>query len=301
MNILLDKQDSLQRFTFKSKPIAGRIVRLTHSFHEALAHQNYPIPVRDLVGQALTVAALLHASLKMSSRITLQLQGNGLVSLLVAQCTETGLIRAMAKWQGDEVTTNNFAALVGNSQLAITFEPEGLRNRYQSIVALNGRDLAHSLTNYFQQSEQIPTFFHLSISDESVAGLFLQLLPTPGIDSHAEETALYWEHITMITSTITDAELLLMPYPIILRRLYHEEELQLFPAEPIVFNCQCSRDKMADALKLIGEKSLNEHLTNEKVVRAKCDFCQTEYFFDVIDVAQLFGPNADLSPPTSLQ
>ena len=60
-------------------------------------HQDYPPAVQHLLGEAVGAVVLLAATLKFDGVLTLQLQGKGLVSLLVAQCTHDFKVRAMAR------------------------------------------------------------------------------------------------------------------------------------------------------------------------------------------------------------
>ena len=61
------------------------------------AHAHHPAAVNELLGEAVAAAVLLAATLKFRGTLTFQLQGNGAVSLLVAQCTHDFRLRAVAR------------------------------------------------------------------------------------------------------------------------------------------------------------------------------------------------------------
>ena len=62
-----------------------------------------PQPVRELLGQAVAASVLFAATLKFNGTLTLQLQGDGAVGLLVAQCTHDYRLRAVARFDAERV------------------------------------------------------------------------------------------------------------------------------------------------------------------------------------------------------
>ncbi len=48
-----------------------------------------------------------------------------------------------------------------------------------------------------------------------------------------------WERISMLANTITEEEILSLPAHEILHRLFHEEQVKLFEAQPCQFKCNC--------------------------------------------------------------
>src|SRR5690606_23953501 len=122
---------------------------------------------------------LLAATLKFKGTLTLQLQGSGAVSLLVAQCTHDYRLRAVARFDehkvkgvsaalnGQGIRDQVFRDLVGeDGQIAVTVEAQERDARYQGIVPLTGASLEESLEAYFATSEQLPTRVRLA-ADES--------------------------------------------------------------------------------------------------------------------------------------
>ena len=91
-------------------------MRLEGAWRELRAHKEYPEPVRELLGQAVAASVLLAATLKFNGTLTLQLQGNGAVKLLVAQCTHDFRLRAVANF--DEAAVDG---LIAESQSGAAF------------------------------------------------------------------------------------------------------------------------------------------------------------------------------------
>jgi molecular chaperone Hsp33 len=97
----LNNADFKQRFLFPDTDIRGELVRLDESLEAILGTHDYPLAVQGLVGEAVAAVALLAGTLKFSGRLSLQAQGRGPVSLLLAECTHDGQLRALARHDGD--------------------------------------------------------------------------------------------------------------------------------------------------------------------------------------------------------
>jgi molecular chaperone Hsp33 len=92
--------DRVRRFIFERQPVRGHWVRLESAWRDLRAHGHYPESVERLLGEAVAAVVLLAASLKFHGTLTFQLQGNGAIRLLVAQCTHDFRLRALARFGG---------------------------------------------------------------------------------------------------------------------------------------------------------------------------------------------------------
>jgi len=171
--------DIVRRFVFERYPIRGHAVRLGRAWLGLREHQDYPLAVQKLVGEAVSAAVLLAATLKFDGTLTLQLQGKGLVNLLVAQCTHDFKVRGMARHDpiGDSA---GFRSLAGDGQIIVTVESTDRGSSYQGVVPISGDSLAESLEAYFVQSEQLPTRVLLAATPGVVAGMLVQRIAGVG-------------------------------------------------------------------------------------------------------------------------
>src|SRR6202048_5029878 len=155
MNFRTQPGDEVRRFIVENRPVRGHWVRLEGAWRELRAHKEYPQPVRELLGQAVAASVLLAATLKFRGTLTLQLQGDGAVSLLVAQCTHDFRLRAVARYDEERVSaisvtpqrdTETFRRLVGTSgRVLVPVKADDRSSRYQGVVPLRGGSLADSL------------------------------------------------------------------------------------------------------------------------------------------------------------
>lgn len=291
----MNNADTSQRFLFDSSAIRGQWSLLETSYQTVLAKHDYPLDVQILLGELMAAAILLTATLKFEGYLTIQARGNGPVSLLNVECTHDRQLRAIARWDGD-TTGMDFRALLGNAVLAITITPtQG--ERYQGIVPLTGASLAECLEFYFAQSEQLPTRIWLCQGNNRAGGLLLQVLPynsaNPVDPARQQED---WHRVSSLAATLTADELLNLDSETLLTRLFHEEDVTVFPPEPITFRCTCSRERTAAALIQLGKAELDDIVAEQGQVEITCQFCNQQYRFDPVDVAMLFQDNP---PPDS--
>ncbi|MFL6652447.1 MAG: Hsp33 family molecular chaperone HslO, partial [Sulfurifustaceae bacterium] len=111
--------DNLQRFVFEDAPIRGEIVRLDATYRAVLDRRDYPPAVREVLGEMMAASALLASTLKFEGKLIMQIQGGGPIKLLMAECTDSGAMRALAQWHGD-VEPAPLEALVGGGKFVIT-------------------------------------------------------------------------------------------------------------------------------------------------------------------------------------
>src|SRR6185295_4257592 len=172
--------NEVRRFIIENQPVRGYWVDLESAWQELRAHQSYPQPVRDLLGEAVSASVLLAATLKFEGTLTFQLEGKGKVRLLVAQCTHDFRVRAVARFDEDAVDDSSatFSDLVGeNGRVVVTIEAAERDMRYQGIVPLSGDSLSECLEEYFASSEQLPTRVRLAADGQRTVGLLVQKLP----------------------------------------------------------------------------------------------------------------------------
>lgn len=279
------EKDLLQRFSFDEAPIRGEIAHLNQSLQDVLGRHQYPSAVAEELAELMTAAALMSANLKFEGRLTLQLRLQGAVSLLQAETDHKGQLRAIARYDeqvaSDALATTSF----GHGQLVITLEPEQ-GQRYQGITAIKGGDIAKALEDYFEQSEQLSTRIWLTSDGQTAAGFLLQKLPASPTDT--DEDA--WNRITQLADTLKYEELLTLSNQTLLHRLYHEEQVRVYPGSPLSFYCTCSRARLGAALKQVGEAEIRDMLNETPVLSIQCEFCLQGYEFSKEDLPELFGP-----------
>jgi molecular chaperone Hsp33 len=293
-------RDCLHRFVFERFPIRGHLVHLDAAWQALIEQQRYPAPVRDILGEAVAASLLLAATIKFEGVLSLQLQGEGSLYLLLAQCTSGLGVRGLARYReandAGASASAGIGALIGAGNLTVTLETDDGAQRYQGIVPIDGDRLADSLQGYFENSEQLPTRLWLYADGGGVSGMLLQRLPDSSGEAESAAVDDAWRRVQLIGDTLTPEELRTLADAEILHRLFNEDDVRLFDPSPVYFRCRCSRERVAGMLQGLGEAETASVLAERGEVEVRCDFCNRAYVFDAVDVAQLF--NAGVSGDT---
>jgi molecular chaperone Hsp33 len=230
---------------------------------------------------------LLAATLKFDGHLSLQLQGQGPMHLLLAQCTSNLGVRGLAHYR-QAVDSRDLSLLTGDGQLIVTLDNTGDERRYQGVVPLAGPRLAQSLEGYFANSEQLPTRLWLHADEHGASGMLLQRLPAKP-EQQPDEIDDAWSRIQLIGDTLKPDELSTLSDREILRRLFNEDDVRLFEPAPVYFRCTCSHARVSGMLQSLGEAEVRSVLAEQGVVEVHCDFCNRAYEFDSVDVGRLFA------------
>ena len=290
----MSEPDLVRRFVLERHPIRGHAVRLSQAWSALREHQDYPPAVQHLLGEAVGAIVLLAATLKFDGVLTLQLQGKGLVNLLVAQCTHDFKVRAMARHDpiGGEA---GFRSLAGEGTIVVTVEASDRASSYQGVVPITGNSLAESLEAYFQQSEQLPTRVLLAASSGVVSGMLVQRIPGAGgtqeqLDEAALEAA--WQKADVAMSSLARGQLLEDDVEQRLVDMFGVDEVRVFSGHEVKFECRCSRERVANVLRSLGADEVRSVIEEQGACTVTCEFCQKPYEFDAIDVEHLFDQAA---------
>jgi molecular chaperone Hsp33 len=270
-------KDQLQRFIFENADVRGALVQLDASCLEMIRHQSYAPAQQTCLCEFAAAAVLLVGHLKFEGLLALQARGVAGMDLILAECNEKLEFRGVVN-PGD-------GRQVDQGILALTLTP-GRGQSYQGIVPLDSGGLAACLAEYFQQSEQLPTWFYIASGEKQVAAMMLQALPAQ-VSLDAEESAENWDRLVHLAATLTEQELLSLPAEEVLYRLYHEESVRLFDVQPVRYACSCSSVRMERGLLTLGVDELQQMVEELPEVVTHCHFCGKQYVFSRMEMMQL--------------
>ncbi len=282
----------VQSFQLESSHIRGRIVRLGSVLDDILSAHKYPDDVAHLAGETLVLCALLSSMLKYEGIFTLQAQGEGDVTMLVADMTSAGKVRACAAFKEDAIKgaayQNNRAELLGKGYMAFTVDQGENTERYQGIVELKAESLLSSVQHYFSQSEQISTGMMMSIGKHEgkwrACGLMVQQMPEDNAGRNQQESEAHeddWRRTMVLLGSVKDEEMLdsNLKGEDLLYRLFHEEGVRVYEQQALVNECRCSPDRVETILSGMSQEDISEMTIDGKIVMT-CEFCSRDYTFD---------------------
>ncbi|MBN3574760.1 Hsp33 family molecular chaperone HslO [Vibrio neptunius] len=275
----------LNRYLFEDLSVRGELVQLDEAYQRIISSKEYPAPVQSLLGELLVATTLLTATLKFEGSITLQLQGDGPVSLAVINGDHDQKVRGVARWEGDIAEDASIHDMMGKGHLVITIDPKK-GERYQGIVGLDGDNLSEVLESYFANSEQLKTRIWLRLGEhegkQHAAGMLIQVMPD------GTGTPDDFEHLEQLTDTVKNEELFTLQANELLYRLYNQEKVRLFEPQPVAFHCGCSRERSGAAIMTVDRAEIKDILAEVGSISLHCDYCGTDYTFDEAQIAELF-------------
>lgn len=289
-------ENFVQSFQLESSHIRGRVVRLDDVLEDILTAHAYPEDVLHLTGEILTLCVLLSSMLKYDGIFTLQTQSEGPVSMLVADMTSGGDIRACAAYKEDlpeeAAWVQNRAELTGKGYMAFTVDQGTHADRYQGIVELKDASLVSSVQHYFTQSEQINTGMMMSVGRVNgkwrACGIMVQQMP--------EESHLYnqdasnvdeddWRRTMILLGSVRDEEMLSpdLSAQDLLFRLFHEEGVRVYEPQILQKSCRCSPEKVEGVLSSMSQEDIADMIVDGKITMT-CEFCSRHYEFDPAEI-----------------
>ena len=295
-------------FYLPGRPVRGRLIRLGALADALLTrHDNHPV-VTGLSGQALALAAALSTALKFRGSFSIQAKGDGAITMLLADCTESGALRGYARAEPERLATVLAASeapsardLLGDGYLAFSVEQGGDVERHQGIVAIEGDTLAQMALHYFETSEQIRCNVHLAcMKTESgwrAGALILERIAgeggiDPELDAAAQDDA--WQTAVALAATLSDEELLddTLPSDRLLYNLFGLEGVVADRHRALAYGCRCSRAKLSGILEGFPMPDL-DHMVTEGSIVMTCEFCNLDFKFGRDEVKGKPAPDVD--------
>lgn len=275
--------------------LTGRMSRLGSVVDDVLSRHDYPDQVAELLGQAIALSVTLAAALKFDGIFTFQAQGDGPVTLLLADIQtldggERYVVRGYANYNADTVTGRTGArALLGKGYLALTVDQGPHTERYQGMVELVGDTLAECAQHYFRQSQQMDAAIMVSAgrvggapdSPWRAGGMMVQrIADDPNMHLPSDDEADTWRRVMMLMATGTDSEILNpdLTAERYLFRLFHEEGVRVTPVRAVTRGCRCSEDRVFNVLAQLPREDLYD-LAEDGLLKVTCEFCNETYKF----------------------
>lgn len=277
--------DQVLPFVFEAIPVRGALIHLSRSWRRMLRDHDYEPAVQDTLGHAAAATGLIAQSLKFDGAVTLQIQGDGELRMLVMQCTSELEVRGMATTaEGQAVGAASFADLIENGHCAITVDAG--ERPYQGIVEIDRGSLAASLENYFYRSVQVPSHVVLTSEETFSGGLLLQQMPGRSTIDGDD-----WRRLGLVAATLRAGDFANSAGIDLIGKLFAEDDVRVYQAKPVTFNCRCTRGRAEDVLRMLGRAETQDAVAEQGQVEVTCEYCGRRRSFDAVDIARLFADN----------
>lgn len=284
--------DQLTRFHFHKTPVRGHWVRLSNVWTQALSHKEYPTNVQLMLGEMLAITAMVSNNIKYNGAVSIQSAGEGPIHFSFAECRQETKLRAIAQLDESEDyslnTSMTFKEMIGNGKLAISLLAEQ-GDPYQGLIELYAPSLAQNIERYFAKSEQLETRIVLAAGKRTITGCLWQRLPSAegSTDLILDEDQEAWDCVSALVNTISESELNELSLEELLGRLFPQSSIFLDVPKALEFECTCSTQRTAQALRTMSSTEINKILHSDAVVKVTCEFCGKSYEFDERGISKL--------------
>ena len=247
------------------------------------------------LGRTLTATSMMGLMMKNENdKVTVIIKGGGPIGTILVTSDSKGHVKGYVTNPYVEVENYpngklNVAGAVGTNGHVKVIKDIGLREPYNGSYPLVSGEIAEDFTHYFALSEQTPSVVSLGVltrSDEveHAGGFIIQLMP----DAEEENIAKLEQNIGKLSSITNMLKEGNTPEDI-LNIVLDGLDPKILDKCEVKFECECSKEKVKNALVAIGKKALAEIIEEDKKAEVGCQFCNRKYNYteeELIEVLQ---------------
>ena len=258
----------------------------------ARVHHNTSPVATAALGRTLTAGAIMGSMMKNDTdMLTLQIRGDGPIEGITVTADSHANVKGYVGNPDVMLPPKNGKLDVGGAVgigLLQVIKDMGLKEPYVGQTILVSSEIAEDLTYYFASSEQVPSSVGLGVlmnKDNTVrcaGGFIIQLMPFA-----TEETISQLEENLKDLTSVTDFLDKGYTPEQMLEKLIGHLDLEITDTIPTQFYCNCSKERVEQAVASIGKKDIQEMIDEGKDIEVKCHFCNTAYNYTVEDLKNI--------------
>lgn len=262
----------------------------------ARVHHNTSPVATAALGRTLTAGAIMGSMMKNDTdMLTLQIRGDGPIEGITVTADSHANVKGYVGNPDVMLPPKNGKLDVGGAVgigLLQVIKDMGLKEPYVGQTILVSSEIAEDLTYYFASSEQVPSSVGLGVlmnKDNTVrcaGGFIIQLMPFA-----TEETISQLEENLKDVTSVTDFLDKGYTPEQMLEKLIGHLDLEITDTIPTQFYCNCSKERVEQAVASIGKKDIQEMIDEGKDIEVKCHFCNTAYNYTVEDLKNILKRN----------
>lgn len=268
----------------------------TDMVYEAEQIHKTSATVTAALGRLITATSMMGDMLKSEDySITVRMNGSGPCGELIAVSDYCGNARAYVQNPVVEIPLKpngklDVSGAVGNDGQLYVIKDIGLKEPYVGQVPIVSGEIAEDITNYFATSEQTPSVCALGVlvnpdlTVKKAGGYIIQLLPgcpDEVIDIIENNVAKAESVTSMLDKGMTPDD--------IAAKAMEGLELDKLDESTAVYKCNCSRERVENALISTGIDSLKEMAEDKEDTKVECHFCNKVYTFTPSDINELIN------------
>lgn len=260
--------------------------------HARAAHNTSPIATAAL-GRLLTGGAMMGTMMKGEKDIlTLQIKCSGPIQGLTVTADSHGNVKGYVNNPEVMLPPSEAGKLDVGKALDLgvlsVIKDMGMKEPYVGQTHLVSGEIAEDLTNYFAESEQVPSAVALGVlmnkenTVRQAGGFIIQLMPF----TEEEVIDRLEKKIASITSITALLEQDMTP-EMILEEVLGEFGVEIKEKTETRFYCNCDKARVEKAIVSIGKKDIQEMIDDGEPIEVNCHFCNEHYHFSVEELKDI--------------
>lgn len=285
-------KDYIVRATAANAQVRAFAAITRETVEEARQHHGTSPVATAALGRLLTAGTMMGSMMKNETdMLTLQVRGDGPIGGITVTADSKGDVKGYVENPDVMLPPKNGKLDVGGAVgigLLQVIKDMGLKEPYSGQTILVSSEIAEDLTYYFANSEQVPSSVGLGVLMEkdntvkTAGGFIIQMMP------FAEDATISQieENLKLVTSV---TELLDKGYTPeqLLEELLGNVGLEITDTMPTRFYCNCSKERVEQAVASVGKKDIQEMINDGKPIEVKCHFCNTAYHYSVEELKNI--------------
>ena len=279
--------DKIIKFLTSNDKISVICADTTNLVEEARKIHDLSPVVTAAFGRLLTMTAIMDTEIKeKDGKLTIQIKGSGPIGTMLVTGYNQGKVKGYVANPIVDLPLNEFGKLdvgkaVGNEGYINVINDIGLKDPYIGISPLISGEIAEDFAEYFSKSEQKNSAVALGVLVDkngvrSAGGYLITPMPDATEDDiyNLEQSIFKAGAI----SKMLDKDLSLEE---IAKNITGDENIQVIEENRTpLYECDCSKEHMAEALVTIGKEELTNIIEEDGEAELVCHFCNKRYHFN---------------------
>lgn len=285
-------EDYIVRATAADNQVRAFAATTKQVVETARQHHNTSPVATAALGRLLSAGAMMGSMMKNDTdMLTLQIRGNGPIEGITVTADSFANVKGYVGNPDVMLPPKNGKLDVGGAVgvgLLQIIKDMGLKEPYSGQTILVSSEIAEDLTYYFANSEQIPSSVGLGVlmeKDNTVrcaGGFIIQMMPF----AQEKTVGRLEENLRRVSSVTSLLDQGYTPERM-LEVLFEGLGLEITDTIPTRFFCNCSKERVEQAVVSIGKKEIEEMIRDGEDIEVKCHFCNTAYKYTVEELKEI--------------
>lgn len=288
-------KDYIIRATAADNQIRAFAATSREMVEEARSRHNTSPVATAALGRLMTAGAMMGSMMKGDKdMLTLQIRGQGALGGITVTADSKSRVKGyvnepMVILPANEAGKLDVRGAIGPGTLTV-IKDIGMKEPYTGQIDLISGEIAEDITYYYAVSEQVPSSVALGVlmsKDNTVkqaGGFIIQLMPDTA-DSVIDRLEEKLSAIKPVTSMLEEG----MSPEDILNEVLGEFGVTIMDKVPTEFYCNCSKERVEQALISVGKEELDSMIKDGKPIELNCHFCNANYVFEIDEIKKLYS------------